>query len=137
MTENNSRDPVGLRRAGSAFNLSGRLGQYAALMYGVYTINQENINIKKIVLSGVAFGVFSFIEYLSCLAAYRAEGEIIRETTNELKDKINHLERKISGKSISSRILDPNKPDDRTKLDEIVERNLREAEKKDKKSRSY
>jgi hypothetical protein len=138
MTEKDSKDSTQLRRAGCAFNLSGRLGQYLSLMYGFFAVNQNDVDIKKVVLGGLAYGTFSFIEYVSSLIAYRAEGEVLKETTNELKDKISHLERKISGKSVSAKILDPNKPfNERSKLDEMVERDLREAEKKDNKPKPY
>lgn len=120
MGENYGRqDPAGLRQTGLALNFIGKVGQYASLAFGAYSISREDPSLIRAIIGGLGYGIFSSLEYAGNLFGFRAEGEILGEKEEKTRSLLDHMERKIKGRVIDASIFDPNKPDN-TKLDELV-----------------
>ena len=103
-------------------------------MYGVYHIIQENPDIKRVLLGGAVYGGFSVAEYTGTLLASRAEGEIIRREQEDIRGRLELFEKKVSGRAIGARVLDPNNIPVTEKLDDVVRKDVeKELAKKEKK----
>src|SRR3989344_5640197 len=73
-------------------------------------------------------------EYTGTLLASRAEGEIIRREQEDIRGRLELFEKKVSGRAIGARVLDPNNIPVTEKLDDVVRKDVeKELAKKEKK----
>ena len=116
-------EPEDLRKTGVFFNLLGNLGKYGSLMLGVYGISKENWT--YVLIGGAGYFVSSFSEFSGNLFGFRGEGTILAKNEGEINRKLDLLEKRASGRSIGTKILDPNKTSStQTRLDDMVRKDL-------------
>ncbi len=122
MTENylakEQKDPAELRKTGLFFDFVGTLGKYTSLMLGVYFISREEPNVLLTACGGIGYAIFGSLEKLGNLCTFRAEGQLTETKIEEVSEKIDDLERRISGRS--TKIIQLT-----NKLDKLVEKDLK------------